>query len=115
MVVHYLNNRPSCVTWETSSTIIDSLATVKASIRPNVFAASVCHVTTGQYVYISVCPTMMNRFVVELPVSAFDIATDLEPVELLIPDEILTLLFILSSSTINEWCTSFSSASKNKK
>ena len=36
------------------------------------------------------CPAMMSRCVVELPVSAFDIATDLEPVELLIPDERLT-------------------------
>ena len=47
-----------------------------------------------------------------LPASALYIAPDPRTVKLLIPDEILILLFILLSSTINEWCISFYRASQ---
>ena len=46
--------------------------------------------------------------------SALNNAPDSGTGQLLIPDKILTLLFILSSSTIDEWYIFFSSASQTK-
>ena len=47
--------------------------------------------------------------------SALNNAPDSGTGQLLIPDKILTLLFILSSSTIGEWYIFFSSASQIKR
>ena len=67
------------------------MSIVKAIIRPNIFAASIRHIKRPHQRVSCYGESLFRRAYKQvLPVSALDIATDLEFVELLIPDEILT-------------------------